>query len=159
MENEMKNSHSTYSSTCNGWHNGDRNVVLRGVSPLCLCEEKTMIRTARTVKNRWKQFCGCPKYKAEEMGGVVNMVMDLKNSVKVVEKLMKLLIRAICCICVVNIIADVVVGFSKILSIQLQGIRFEFALVVWDYSVLGLGSPLQQLAFVLGFLKRMEAYL
>ncbi|WVZ13746.1 hypothetical protein V8G54_011312 [Vigna mungo] len=120
------NSHSTCSSTCNGWQNEYGNVVHRGVSPLCLCGEKTVVRTARTVKNKGKQFWGCPKYKnghenggcnffkwccvdgndksytnlkweekheylskGEEMGGVANMVIDLKNSVKVLEKLMK----------------------------------------------------------------------
>ncbi|WVZ18596.1 hypothetical protein V8G54_005918 [Vigna mungo] len=46
------------------------NVVFRGGgSPLCLCGEKTVVRTARTVKNRGKQFWGCPMYKNGHEGG------------------------------------------------------------------------------------------
>ncbi|KOM56117.1 hypothetical protein LR48_Vigan10g200900 [Vigna angularis] len=119
MKNQMQNSHSTCSSTSNGWRNGEPKVVFCGASPLCLCGEKTVVRTAVTAKNRGKQFWGCPKYKngyessgcnffkwccddgnercytnlkwegnheclskTKEMGGVANMVIDLKNSVK-----------------------------------------------------------------------------
>ncbi|KOM28290.1 hypothetical protein LR48_Vigan511s011300 [Vigna angularis] len=77
MDNELQKSHSCSSSTCNGWRNEKCNVIFRGggvftidgVSPLCLCGEKTVVRTARTAKNRGKQFWGCPKYKNGHEGG------------------------------------------------------------------------------------------
>ncbi|BAU01212.1 hypothetical protein VIGAN_11039700 [Vigna angularis var. angularis] len=66
----MHNSCSTCSSTSNGWRNGEAKVVFRGASPLCLCGEKTVVRTTGTAKNRGKQFWGCPKYKnGHENGG------------------------------------------------------------------------------------------
>ncbi|WVZ24579.1 hypothetical protein V8G54_003123 [Vigna mungo] len=63
MDNEMQNSHSCSSSTCNGWRNGSSNVVFHVVSPLCLCGEKAIFRISRTAKNKGKKFWGCPKYK------------------------------------------------------------------------------------------------
>jgi len=35
--------------------------------PVCYCGEKVVLRTARTPKNRGKQFWGCPKYKVRSM--------------------------------------------------------------------------------------------
>jgi len=35
--------------------------------PVCYCGEKVVLRTARTPKNREKQFWGCPKYKVRSM--------------------------------------------------------------------------------------------
>ncbi|KOM25968.1 hypothetical protein LR48_Vigan211s000300 [Vigna angularis] len=77
MDNEVQKSHSCSSSTCNGWRNQNCDVVFRGggvstidgVSPLCLCGQKTVVRTARTTKNRGKQFWSCPKYKTGHEGG------------------------------------------------------------------------------------------
>ncbi|XP_052736154.1 uncharacterized protein LOC128197729 [Vigna angularis] len=77
MDNEVQKSHSCSSSTCNGWRNQNCDVVFRGggvstidgVSPLCLCGQKTVVRTARTAKNRGKQFWSCPKYKTGHEGG------------------------------------------------------------------------------------------
>ncbi|KOM27037.1 hypothetical protein LR48_Vigan375s000700 [Vigna angularis] len=77
MDNEVQKSHSCSSSTCNGWRNQNCDVVFRGggvstidgVSPLCLCGEKTVVRTARTTKNRGKQFWSCLKYKTGHEGG------------------------------------------------------------------------------------------
>lgn len=37
-----------------------------GVSSVCLCGKKSILRTARTPKNRGKQFWSCPKYKVKE---------------------------------------------------------------------------------------------
>ncbi|KOM49993.1 hypothetical protein LR48_Vigan08g082000 [Vigna angularis] len=77
MDNELQKSHSCSSSTCNGWRNEKCNVVFHGggvstidgVSPLFLFGEKTVVRTARTAKNRGKQFWGFPKYKNGHEGG------------------------------------------------------------------------------------------
>ncbi|KOM37086.1 hypothetical protein LR48_Vigan03g046700 [Vigna angularis] len=77
MDNEVQKSHSCSSSTCNGWRNQNCDVVFRGggvstidgVSPVCLCGEKTVVRIARTAKNRGKQFWSCPKYKTRHEGG------------------------------------------------------------------------------------------
>ncbi|XP_022631673.1 uncharacterized protein LOC111240593 [Vigna radiata var. radiata] len=144
MDNELQKSHSCSSSTCNGWRNENYNVVFRGGgSPLCLCGEKTVVRIARTVKNRGKQFWGCPMYKngheggcnffkwccddaseksymdvkceekhecvskKEEMGGGTKMMSDLHKSVKVVEKLMKVLIGLVFFICINVIVISI----------------------------------------------------
>ncbi|WVZ20791.1 hypothetical protein V8G54_008113 [Vigna mungo] len=47
-----------------------RSVSSRGdVSLICHCGEKTVLRTARTTKNRGKQFWGCPRYKLGSENG------------------------------------------------------------------------------------------
>ncbi|XP_022633807.1 uncharacterized protein LOC111241186 [Vigna radiata var. radiata] len=65
-ENTMSKEHSCCSSTCNVWMKENRNVC----PPICHCGLRCVMRTAKTVKNRGKQFWGCSKYKsgAEEGG-------------------------------------------------------------------------------------------
>ncbi|WVZ25186.1 hypothetical protein V8G54_003730 [Vigna mungo] len=47
-----------------------RSVSSRGdASLICHCGEKTVLRTARTTKNRGKQFWGCPRYKLGSENG------------------------------------------------------------------------------------------
>ncbi|KOM43125.1 hypothetical protein LR48_Vigan05g072900 [Vigna angularis] len=63
--------HPCSSSSCSGWQKQDSNVVCGGGGgvknnndgPLCYCGMNYVLRTARTVKNRGKQFWGCPKFK------------------------------------------------------------------------------------------------
>ncbi|WVZ00588.1 hypothetical protein V8G54_026657 [Vigna mungo] len=64
--------HSCSSSTCNECRRKHlRSVSSRGdggwnrneASLICHCGEKSVLRTAKTSKNRGKQFWGCPRYK------------------------------------------------------------------------------------------------
>ncbi|WVZ13170.1 hypothetical protein V8G54_017700 [Vigna mungo] len=62
--------HPGSSSSCSGWRKQDNNVVFGGGrggcsngGPICYCGMKSVVRTARTIKNRGKQFWGCPKFK------------------------------------------------------------------------------------------------
>jgi len=41
-----------------------------GSQPLCYYGEKSVLRTAKTAKNRGKQFWGCSKYKVREFEGM-----------------------------------------------------------------------------------------
>ncbi|WVZ17781.1 hypothetical protein V8G54_010763 [Vigna mungo] len=76
----LKMTHSCSSSTCNGWWKKNPNLICRGgggskidgVSSVCLCGEKSILRTARTPKNRGKQFWGCRKYKNGNEDGDLN---------------------------------------------------------------------------------------
>ncbi|XP_014524572.1 uncharacterized protein LOC106780775 [Vigna radiata var. radiata] len=68
----MSMGHSCSSSTCNecgrkhlrsvssrgdgGWNRKDASLI-------CHCGKKTVLRTAKTSKNRGKKFWGCPRYK------------------------------------------------------------------------------------------------
>ncbi|XP_052734077.1 uncharacterized protein LOC128196628 [Vigna angularis] len=62
----MSKEHSCCSSTCTVWQKENRNLC----SPICHCGLRCAMRTAKTLKNRGKQFWGCSKYKsgAEEGG-------------------------------------------------------------------------------------------
>ncbi|QCD78820.1 AP endonuclease 2 [Vigna unguiculata] len=72
--------HSCSSCTCNGWGKKNPSLSSRGVGgsrslgsqPLCYCGEKSVLRTAKTVKNRGKQFWGCSKYKSGNEDGGCN---------------------------------------------------------------------------------------
>ncbi|KOM54463.1 hypothetical protein LR48_Vigan10g035500 [Vigna angularis] len=62
--------HPCSSSSCSGWQKQDNNVVYGGARGgcsngglFCYCGMKCVVRTARTVKNKGKQFWGCPKFK------------------------------------------------------------------------------------------------
>lgn len=62
--------HPGSSSSCSGWRKQDSNVVSGGGrggcsngGPICYCGMKSVLRTARTIKNRGKQFWGCSKFK------------------------------------------------------------------------------------------------
>ncbi|WVZ16939.1 hypothetical protein V8G54_009921 [Vigna mungo] len=59
-----KHFRSTASSHgCGGWNKKDAQLI-------CHCGEKTVLRTAKTMKNRGKLFWGCPRYKmGSENGG------------------------------------------------------------------------------------------
>ncbi|XP_014523178.1 uncharacterized protein LOC106779566 [Vigna radiata var. radiata] len=61
----MSKAHSCSSSTCNDCRRKHlRSVSSRGDALLiCHCREKTVLRTAKTIKNRGKQFWGCTRYK------------------------------------------------------------------------------------------------
>ncbi|KOM28490.1 hypothetical protein LR48_Vigan549s004500 [Vigna angularis] len=112
MDNEVQKSHSCSSSTCNGWRNQNCDVVFRGggvstidgVSPICLCGEKTVTgheggcnffkwcfedgndKSYTNVK--WEEKHECLS-KTGEMGGGSKMMSDLIKSVNIVEKWMK----------------------------------------------------------------------
>ncbi|KAG2376532.1 uncharacterized protein HKW66_Vig0241620 [Vigna angularis] len=62
----MSKEYSCCSSTCTVWRKENRNLC----SPICHCGLRCAMRTAKTLKNRGKQFWGCLKYKsgAEEGG-------------------------------------------------------------------------------------------
>ena len=61
---------SSYSSS-NVWgkHNPSVNFCSGGgcrsitVTPTCYCGDKSMLRTAKTTKNKGKRFWGCPNFK------------------------------------------------------------------------------------------------
>ncbi|WVZ24764.1 hypothetical protein V8G54_003308 [Vigna mungo] len=115
MDNKLQKLHSCSSSTCNGWRNENCNVVFRGggvstidgVSPLCLCGEKTVNGheggcnffkwccdngSEKSYMNvKWEEKHECLSKKGE-MGGETKMMSDLHKSVKVYEKWMKVLI-------------------------------------------------------------------
>jgi len=70
----MASSHSWSTCSCNGLgvqnrsdscHGGGSKRL--GSMPVCYCGEQAFLRTARTLKNRGKQFWGCPKYKVRSM--------------------------------------------------------------------------------------------
>ncbi|KOM27522.1 hypothetical protein LR48_Vigan432s002700 [Vigna angularis] len=61
----MSKEHSWYSSSCSA-----RRKENGTPSPICYCGQSCVVRTAKTTKNRGKQFWGCSKYKngGEESG-------------------------------------------------------------------------------------------
>ncbi|XP_014503314.1 uncharacterized protein LOC106763661 [Vigna radiata var. radiata] len=67
----MSMAHSCSSSTCNDYRRKHmRSVSSRGdASLICHCGENNVLRTARTTKNRGKQFWGCPRYKLGSENG------------------------------------------------------------------------------------------
>ncbi|WVY97983.1 hypothetical protein V8G54_030134 [Vigna mungo] len=71
--------HSCSSSSCSGWRKEDGNVVVGGArggcsngGPFCNCGMKCVVRTARIVKHKGKEFWGCPKFKNGGEGGGCN---------------------------------------------------------------------------------------
>ncbi|XP_014515595.1 uncharacterized protein LOC106773414 [Vigna radiata var. radiata] len=76
----MSMAHSCSSSTCNAcgrkhFHSassshGDGGWNKKDASLICHCGEKSVLRTAKTMKNRGKLFWGCPRHKmGSEIGG------------------------------------------------------------------------------------------
>ncbi|WVZ11318.1 hypothetical protein V8G54_015848 [Vigna mungo] len=67
-------------STCNDCRKQLRSISSRGegcwnrkeASPICYCGEKSVLRTAKTTKNRGKQFWSCPRYKGGGENGGCN---------------------------------------------------------------------------------------
>ncbi|WVZ25133.1 hypothetical protein V8G54_003677 [Vigna mungo] len=67
----MSMQHSCSWSTCNDCRKqfcsmssrGDGGWTRKEASPICHCGEMSVLRTAKTTKNRGKQFWSCPRYK------------------------------------------------------------------------------------------------
>ncbi|BAU01254.1 hypothetical protein VIGAN_11044800 [Vigna angularis var. angularis] len=54
----MSKEHSCYLSSCSAKRKKNGTS-----SPICHCGQRSVVRTAKTMKNRGKQFWGCSKYK------------------------------------------------------------------------------------------------
>ncbi|WVZ23788.1 hypothetical protein V8G54_002332 [Vigna mungo] len=131
--------HSCSSSTCNecgrkhlrsvssrgdgGWNRNDGSVI-------CHCGETCVLRTAKALKNRCKNFWGCPRYKVESENGGCNyfrwctdwrieesvscevleanderLVKSFENkAVMGVQSWMKFLVGVVSVVCVMNIV-------------------------------------------------------
>ncbi|WVZ11152.1 hypothetical protein V8G54_015682 [Vigna mungo] len=135
----MSMQHSCSWSICNdcrkqfrsGSSRGDGGWTRKEASPICHCGEMSVLRTAKTTKNRGKQFWSCPRYKGGgenagcnffrwlcdfgtqesascemlETKDRDNNVVDVQKVVITLEKWIKMLVGVVFILCVINMIA------------------------------------------------------
>ncbi|XP_017407845.1 uncharacterized protein LOC108320814 [Vigna angularis] len=97
-----------------------------GIIPTCYCGDVAVTKVARTTKNAGRNFWGCPRYKGGSSIGsscnffkwcveekvdekdctMVRRISQLENSVKDLQKMMKILVVALC-VCIVVCLVQV----------------------------------------------------